>query len=59
MQMSIILSEGILKKFCKELNINTKTQKNIIKVHGNKAEYYDFEGDCFCELDINIAKKYI
>lgn len=59
MQMSVILSEYKLKKFCRELNIDSNVSKILIKINEDRAEYYNFDDDCFYELDINIAKKYL
>lgn len=59
MQTGILLEDDKLKEFCKELNINYSTSKILIKINNNKAEYYNFDDDCFYELDLEIAKKYI
>lgn len=59
MQTSILLEDVKLKEFCKELNIECNTSKILIKINNNKAEYYNFDDDCFYELDLEIAKKYI
>ena len=60
MQVSTILSDDKLKDFCKELNIDSSNiSKILIKINNNRAEYYDFENDCFKKIDIEIAKKYI
>lgn len=58
MQEAVILVDEKLKKFCKELNIDSNGSKILIKINGNRAEYYSFEDDCFFELDLEIAKKY-
>lgn len=59
MQTGILLGNDKLKEFCKELNIDCNTSKILIKINNNKAEYYNFDDDCFYELDLEIAKKYI
>lgn len=59
MQTSILLEDVKLKEFCKELNIGCNTSKILIKLNNDKAEYYNFDDDCFYELDLEIAKKYI
>lgn len=59
MQNSILLENNKLKEFCKELNIEYNTSKILIKINNNKAEYYNFDDDCFYELDLEIVKKYI
>lgn len=58
MQEAIILVDEKLKSFCKELNIDSNVSKVLIKINGNRAEYYSFEDDCFFELDLEVAKKY-
>ncbi len=58
--MSIILSGEELENFCKELSIDiSNVSKILIRINNNRAEYYNFEDDCFYELDMEIAKKYI
>ncbi len=58
--MSAILSGEKLENFCKELNIDSSNVSRIlIRINNNRAEYYNFEDDCFYELDMEIAKKYI
>lgn len=59
MQTGILLEDVKLKEFCKELNIDCNTSKILINLNNDKAEYYNFEDDCFYELDLEIAKKYI
>ena len=59
MQNSILLENNKLKEFCRELNIECNTSKILIKINSNKAEYYNFDDDCFYELDLEIAKKYL
>lgn len=59
MNKSMILTGKIKDDFCKELDINNNYTKIIIRIRDNKADYYDFDKDCFCELDINVAKKYM
>lgn len=59
MQEGIILEGEKLKEFCNELNIDSKTSKILIKINNNKAEYYNFEDDCFLGLDLEIAMKYL
>ena len=59
MQNSILLENNKLGEFCRELNIECNTSKILIKINNNKAEYYNFDDDCFYELDLEIAKKYI
>lgn len=59
MQEGIILEGDKLKKFCNELNIDSKTSKILIKINDNKAEYYNYEDDCFLELELEVAKKYL
>lgn len=59
MQTSILLEDVKLKEFCKELNIECNTSKILIKINNNKSEYYNFDDDCFYELDLEIAKKYL
>ena len=45
MQTGILLGNDKLKEFCKELNIDCNTS--------------NFDDDCFYELDLEIAKKYL
>ena len=59
MKETIILSDDKKDKFCKELNLNINTSKVLITINNNKAEYYNFDDDCFYELDLEIAKKYL
>lgn len=59
MKESIILSDDKKDKFCKELNLNTNASKVLITINKNKAEYYNFDDDCYYELDLEVAKKYI
>lgn len=59
MQESIILVDEKLKKFCKEINIDSNISKILIKINNSRAEYYNYDDDCFYELDIEIAKKYM
>lgn len=59
MQNSILLENNKLKEFCRELNIECNTSKILIRINNNKAEYYNFDDDCFYELDLEIAKKYL
>lgn len=59
MQTGILLSDHKLKKFRKEIKINSRCSKILISINGNRAEYYNFDDDCFYKLDIYIAKKYI
>ena len=59
MQKSIILSGKKKEQFCKELNINNDIPKILIKINNNKAEYYSLDDDSFCNLDIEIANKYL
>ena len=59
MQAVTILENEKLKSFCKEINIDPDTSKILIKINKNRAEYYNFDDDCFYKLDIEIAKKYI
>lgn len=59
MQEGIILEGDKLKEFCKELNIDSKISKILIIINDNRAEYYNFENDCFFELNLKIAKKYL
>lgn len=59
MQMSIILSGDKLKRFCKELNIDSSANKILLKIEEDKAKYYSLSDDGFCDVDIEIAKKYI
>ena len=59
MQNSILLENNKLREFCRELNIECNTSKILIKINNNKAEYYNFDDDCFYELDPEIAKKYL
>ncbi len=59
MQNSILLENNKLKEFCRELNIECNTSKILIKINNNKAEYYNFDDNCFYELDLEIAKKYL
>lgn len=59
MQTGILLEDVKLKEFCKELNIDCNTSKILIKINNNKAEYYNFDDDCYYKLDLEIAKKYI
>lgn len=60
MQKSAILTDGSsLKEFCRELNINSNVSKILIKINNNRAEYYNFDDDCFYELDLEVAKKYL
>ncbi len=57
MQTSIILEDNKLKQFCKELNISS--DKIVITINNNKAEYYNANDDCYYKLDLEVAKKYI
>lgn len=59
MQEAVILVDEKLKNFCKELNIDSDVSKILIKINGDRAEYYNFENDCFLELDLEVAKKYL
>ena len=59
MKETIILSDDKKDKFCKELNLNINTSKVLITINNNKAEYYNFDDDCFYGLDLEIAKKYL
>ena len=59
MQMSIILSGDKLKRFCEELNIDSSANKILLKIEEDKAKYYSLSDDGFCDVDIEIAKKYI
>lgn len=57
MKTTIILEDNKLKQFCKELNINS--DKVVITINNNKAEYYNVNDDCYYKLDLEVAKKYI
>lgn len=59
MQAGIILDGDKLKAFYEKINIKYKPSKLLIKINDNKAEYYNFEEDCFYDLDVEVAKKYI
>lgn len=59
MQMSIILSGDKLKRFCEELNIDSSANKILLKIEEDKAKYYSLSDDGFCDVDVDIAKKYI
>ena len=59
MQMSIILSGDKLKRFCEELNVDSSANKILLKIEEDKAKYYSLSDDGFCDVDIEIAKKYI
>ena len=59
MKEIILLNEKQLKEFCKEIKLKTRCSKIFIKINENRAEYYNFDDDCFYKLDINIAKKYL
>lgn len=60
MQKSILLKDDKLREFCKEINIDcNNTSAILIKINKNKAEYYNFDDDCFYKLDLDIAKKYV
>ena len=59
MLMSIILSGDKLKRFCEELNIDSSANKILLKIEEDKAKYYSLSDDGFCDVDIEIAKKYI
>lgn len=59
MQETIILTGERLKDFCKEVNISIDSEKLLIRINNDKAEYYDSEKDCFCELELDVAKKYM
>ena len=54
-----ILKDEELQKFCKELNIDHDMNKILILINESRAEYYNPEDDCFFELNLEIAKKYI
>ena len=58
MQESKILTGKKLSNFCEELNIE-KPFKILLKINGNKAEYYNPIDDTLYKLDIKVAKKYI
>lgn len=47
-----------LSNFCKELNIK-EPYKILLKINGNKAEYYNSDDDTYYKLSLEIAKKYI
>lgn len=59
MQVVVLLEGPELKCFCKELNITPRASKIMIKISEKRAEYYNFDDDCFYRIDIEIAKKYI
>ena len=59
MLMSIILSGDKLKRFCEELNIDSSANKILLKIEEDKAKYYSLSDDGFCDVDVEIAKKYI
>lgn len=59
MQMSIILFSDKLKRFCEELNIDSSANKILLKIEEDKAKYYSLSDDGFCDVDVEIAKKYI
>lgn len=59
MQMSIILSGDKLKRFCEELNVDSSANKILLKIEEDKAKYYSLSDDGFCDVNIEIAKKYI
>ena len=59
MQTGIILSGDKLKKFCEELNIDSSASKILLKIEEDKAKYYNLSDDGFCDVDVEIAKKYI
>ena len=59
MQMSIILSGDKLKRFCEELNVDSNANKILLKIEEDKAKYYSLSDDGFCDVDVEIAKKYI
>ena len=58
-QAVAILPEKKSESFCKELNPDEQNTKILIKINKDRAEYYNFDDDCFYKLDIEIAKKYI
>lgn len=58
MQMSIILSGDKLKRFCEELNVDSSANKILLKIEEDKAKYYSLSDDGFCDVDVEIAKKY-
>ena len=58
MQEATILTGEKLDDFCRELNIDSNVSKILIKINGNRAEYYNVEDNNSYELDIEIAKKY-
>lgn len=58
MEEGIILKGERLKNFCKELNLDSNPSKILIKITNDRAEYYNFDDDCFYKLDIEKAKKY-
>ena len=59
MQETIILTCERLKDFCKEVNISIDSEKLLIRINNDKAEYYDSAKDCFCELELEVVKKYM
>mgnify|MGYP006387159001 CR=1 FL=1 len=59
MQMSVILFGDKLKRFCEELNVDSSANKILLKIEEDKAKYYSLSDDGFCDVDVEIAKKYI
>lgn len=59
MQSVILLSGKKVKNFCKEINMKPNSSRILIKINENRAEYYNFDDDCFYRLDMSLARKYI
>ena len=59
MQETIILTGERLKDFCKEVNISIDSDKLLIRINNDKAEYYDSKNECYIELELENVKKYI
>lgn len=59
METTVILTGKRLEDFCQELNIDSSISKIIVRINNKRAEYYNFVDDCFYELDLEIAKKYL
>ena len=54
---SRILSDKEKDRFLKELNLDAKADKILIKIIDKKACYFD--GEEYHDLDLEIAKKYM
>ena len=59
MKETIILTGERLKEFCEEVNICIDSDKLLVRINDTKVEYYNVKKDCFCELELEVVKKYL